>query len=364
MYTQIQKSGKVRFFEKYRDPLTGNQKTVSVVLDKDTTRTRKQAAAILQDKIRQRMTTGPASDITLRELTGRFLRHRRETAKDSSIRRDEWLCKSFCEVLDGDIKVGNLTAAHVYSCLESSGRTPSNRNTIMKRFKTLMRWAYQHDLVNDIGYLEKLKPYQVESKKEKLAEKFLEASELQSVIEQLPKAKWKDLTQFLALTGMRIGEALALTIDDISLESIRITKTRDLISGEIYDSPKTADSFREISVQMQLVPLLKRLRHHALAYSMVSKDRTLFQDEDGPYSYDAYRIAFRRATKAVAGKILTPHSLRHTHTSLLAEQGIPLEVISRRLGHSDSRITKEVYLHVTDGQKAKDRDMLRDVVLF
>ena len=97
---------------------------------------------------------------------------------------------------------------------------------------------------------------------------------------------------------------------------------------------------------------------------MLSKDRSLFQDEDGIFSYNAYRMAFRRATKSVSGKTLTPHSLRHTHTSLLAEQGIPLDVISRRLGHSDSQITKDVYLHVTDGQKAKDRSLLKDVVLF
>ena len=364
MYTQIQKSGKVRFFEKYRDPLTGTQKTVSVVLDKDTTRTRKQAAAILQDKIRQRTVGSHSSDITLQELTERFLRNRRETAKDSSIRRDEWLCKSFCDVLGASVKVGNLSAAYVYDCLEASGRKPSNRNTIMKRFKTLIRWAYQHDLADDISYLEKLKPYKVEEKKEKLAEKFLEAEELNQVIDLLPKQKWKDLTKFLALTGMRIGEALALTIDDVGPESIRITKTRDLISGEVLDSPKTADSFREISIQSQLAPLVKQLRHMALAYSMINQDRTLFQDEDGPYSYNAYRMSFRRATKTAAGKTLTPHSLRHTHTSLLAEQGIPLEAISRRLGHSDSKITKEVYLHVTDGQKAKDREMLKDVILF
>jgi integrase len=44
---------------------------------------------------------------------------------------------------------------------------------------------------------------------------------------------------------------------------------------------------------------------------------------------------------------LTPHSLRHTHTSLLAETGISLEQIMDRLGH----ITKNVYLHVTQEMK-------------
>ena len=48
---------------------------------------------------------------------------------------------------------------------------------------------------------------------------------------------------------------------------------------------------------------------------------------------------------------LTPHSLRHTHTSLLAEAGVSLEQIMDRLGHTDDQITKNVYLHVTQEMK-------------
>lgn len=345
--------------------MTGKQTAVSVVMDSDTARSRKKAAAILQEKIREKISAGaPGYEITLEELTGKYLKSRRETHKESSVRRDEWLCKAFCEVFGADTIAGRIKASYIYSCLERSGKSLTNRNTIMKRYKTLMTWAYEHDYVEDISYLRKLKPYKIEEKKEKLSEKYLEADELNQVIDLLPKQKWKDLTRFLALTGMRIGEAFALTLDDVSKDYILITKTKDLISGEIYDAPKTADSFREISVQAQLAPLVKQLRHMALAYSMVNRDRILFQDEGGPYHYDAYRIAFRRATEAVTGKSLTPHSLRHTHTSLLAEQGVSLEVISRRLGHADSKITKEVYLHVTQGQKEKDRQALENVVLF
>nr|WP_245998333.1 tyrosine-type recombinase/integrase [Siminovitchia terrae] len=48
---------------------------------------------------------------------------------------------------------------------------------------------------------------------------------------------------------------------------------------------------------------------------------------------------------------LTPHSLRHTHTSLLAEAGVGLEQIMDRLGHTDDHTTKNVYLHVTKEMK-------------
>jgi integrase len=48
---------------------------------------------------------------------------------------------------------------------------------------------------------------------------------------------------------------------------------------------------------------------------------------------------------------LTPHSLRHTHTSLLAEARVSLEQIMDRLGHTDDQITKNVYLHDTQEMK-------------
>nr|WP_305068856.1 tyrosine-type recombinase/integrase [Limosilactobacillus equigenerosi] len=47
-------------------------------------------------------------------------------------------------------------------------------------------------------------------------------------------------------------------------------------------------------------------------------------------------------------KPLSSHIFRHTHISKLAELGVPLYVIQQRVGHNDSRITNEIYLHVTE----------------
>ena len=84
----------------------------------------------------------------------------------------------------------------------------------------------------------------------------------------------------------------------------------------------------------------------------------MFNKNGGYIHYDAYRKCLKENGLQLLNKRVHPHMLRHTHTSLLASKGIPVEVISRRLGHSDSRITKEVYLHVTKELKEKDRKML------
>lgn len=62
---------------------------------------------------------------------------------------------------------------------------------------------------------------------------------------------------------------------------------------------------------------------------------------------------------------LTPHSLRHTHTSLLAEAGVGLPEIMDRLGHVDDATTRNVYLHVTKTKKKeasqKFSELMRDL---
>ncbi|MDQ0216765.1 integrase [Oikeobacillus pervagus] len=64
----------------------------------------------------------------------------------------------------------------------------------------------------------------------------------------------------------------------------------------------------------------------------------------------------RILSKVGLNLVLPPHSLRHTHTSLLAEAGVGLEEIMDRLGHHDDEVTRKVYLHVTNNMKKEASD--------
>lgn len=70
----------------------------------------------------------------------------------------------------------------------------------------------------------------------------------------------------------------------------------------------------------------------------------------------------RLLTIAKLNPDLTPHSLRHTHTSLLAEAGVALEQIMDRLCHTDDQITKNVYLHVTQEMKKEASDKFSELM--
>jgi len=177
-----------------------------------------------------------------------------------------------------------------------------------------------------------------------------------------------ELFTTLAYTGMRVGELCALKSTDLDSqeETLSITKTlynpnNNRRKYEIV-TPKTKKSIREITVDKELIELLNKLitkqKSVKMKYRPTYHDKSFifaYSNEELPgYPYYIKLIENRmiRLLK-IAGlnQELTPHSLRHTHVSLLAEAGVSLPDIMDRLGHEDDSITKTVYLHVTKTKK-------------
>lgn len=146
-------------------------------------------------------------------------------------------------------------------------------------------------------------------------------------------------------------------------EVIHVTKTYSMVIRSI-STTKTATSTRDVDVQPELAVCIKKIRKFIREEEIMYGYRTdLFLPAfgGGYINYDVYNKYFRENCERILGRRLTPHALRHTHTAMLAEAGVPLETISRRLGHSDSKITKSVYMHVTEGMRNQDRERMEKV---
>jgi len=207
--------------------------------------------------------------------------------------------------------------------------------------------------------------------KEKEAVKYLEKEELANF---LIAAKTMGLEQdyvifmLLAYTGMRAGELCALKWADINFEehTISITKTlynptNNTLKYSLL-TPKTKSSVRMIEIDNVLSEIL--LAHRAAQKELHMRFRSTYHDKDfvivktseahAGYPEQIKKIEIRMARLLKLCKLstdLSPHSLRHTHTSLLAEAGVSLEAIMERLGHQDDQTTRNVYLHVTKTKK-------------
>jgi integrase len=166
----------------------------------------------------------------------------------------------------------------------------------------------------------------------------------------------------LAYTGMRVGELCSLTWSDLTSRDLSISKTyynpTNNKQAYVLTSPKTESARRTIDVDERVVKMLERHRTRQLEDKMKHRQtyhdgNFMFADEQG---YPLYpKFVHNRMTRllklANLPDTLSPHSLRHTHTSLLAEAGVSLETIMERLGHKDDDTTRNVYLHVTKATK-------------
>lgn len=205
-----------------------------------------------------------------------------------------------------------------------------------------------------------------------IEESYLEKHELKLFLDTAKtRGEKDDYAIFLTLswTGLRAGELVALKWKDINFEEhiISITKTyyNPTNNTKKYTllPPKTAGSIRKIEVEEEVI---KVLRSHMINQKEVQlaigkeyyNGDYVFGRLNGPYyGYPHFVKTVGNRMASLLKKIpeikkhLTPHSLRHTHTSLLAEARVSLEQIMDRLGHTDDDITKDVYLHITKDRK-------------
>lgn len=361
MWTKKTKSGKVRYCERYEDYLTGKKKDISVLFEKDNARNRREAAAMLQKKITEK--AAPLKEgLTFARLIDEYRADQRLTVRSSTYDRNYFALESIKKMIGPDILVERLNARYVQAAFLSSKRSPGTLNEFMSRFKALIRWGYKVELIENIEYLNRLTRFKDVSHKEKISLKYLESDELHILLDAMENRKWALFTEFLALSGLRCGEAIALEKKDVDLDNrvIRVTKTYNSTAKEVCPA-KTINSIDDVYIQKELARVICEIQDLTRRREFIGAFRgTLFFPGDrGDYlNYFSYNKYFKKMTAAIVGRKLTTHSLRHTHASLLFEQGFTLDEVSRRLRHGNSKVTKEVYIHVTQKLREKDAEKL------
>ena len=147
-------------------------------------------------------------------------------------------------------------------------------------------------------------------------------------------------------TGIRLGELLALTWNDIDFKSgiMTISKTAYRIKQNgkpqvVIDKPKTKNSSRLIPLPKQLLEILKRTKR-------ISKsDFVLSTRTSGIVGTRAYQKTYERILKKLNIPYKNFHSLRHTFATRAIEMGMDVKTLSEILGHKNPVITLQRYTH-------------------
>jgi integrase len=164
-------------------------------------------------------------------------------------------------------------------------------------------------------------------------------------------------------TGMRRGELCALRWQDVDLDASKLEVRQSLEQtrrGSLrFKDPKTRRGRRTITLAPAIVEELRAHRREQLelrarlGLGKPPADALVFATFDGrPRVPDNLTKSFTKAMAEIGLPHATLHSLRHTHASMLLQQGIDVLTVSRRLGHASAVVTLGTYGHVIS---SKDR---------
>lgn len=235
---------------------------------------------------------------------------------------------------------------------------------------------------------------------------YISADKMNRIFERFPHGSSSYIPLLLGYRcGLRIGETFGLLWEDIDFEKKTLSVNRQVQwkqserseeekllgngkksedAGYWYFSNPKYNSFRTIELDEELLEILRQEKERQEAAKMYFKERyaQYFVDEHRKInmSNNGARINFvcaredgtyitsrtlQHTSSIIHNQLSIPefdyHSLRHTHTTMLIENGAPIKYVQNRLGHKNIDVTLNVYQHLTEGLTVQGNTVLNDI---
>lgn len=365
MFFRELENGKYRYYEKYFDLEESKWKQVSITLTSKTRQAQKQARMLLEEKIENKKENiekekTEVKKIIVKEAYEEYLKIRESELKRSTFKSQKYTIIGEIRKLE-DYLLVNVTSRIVQNILLELPCSAEHR----KNKKVLLNLFFKYCL--NVGYISEnpidnvVLPKRKKNLKKvrKKQNKYLTRVEVVQYLNFLEKEEKNQrvrlIVEFMYLTGLRFGEVLALTLEDIDFENktleVKHTLHTSGSKAEIFlDSPKSLASYRVIGISDRVLEIIEE-------YLLMEKEgRFIFTKNGNPFMIFSFNDFLKRSFKRSGVQkeedfVLTTHVFRHSHISLLAELEVPIKAIMERVGHTNEKMTLGVYTHVTQQMK-------------
>jgi integrase len=308
-------------------------------------KTRREAAAklrVLQSQAPAATVNLTLSKVTLNDLLDAWLETKAASVKPRTLADYRATCDRYLRPAIGALRLARMTPERIDRLLASYREHPRTAQ------KAYMRLSQALDLAVRWGWLANNPCDRVDAPRYRPERKSLwSLDELRRFLDGTREHWLGPLWNLLAYSGIRLGEALALTWDDVDLAAghVVVGKTMQRIDGQwVLSEPKTRAGVRAITLPAEAQSALRRQAERRLA---TGGGTSIFAGENnhGILCHSTVEHAMRRECQRLGLPPLTPHGLRHMHASLLFTEGVSIPEVSQRLGHANPAITMSVYAH-------------------
>lgn len=302
---------------------------------------------------------------TINQITEEWKEEKKKYVKKSTYAAYKLLIQNHIKPYFGDLYEVNEEKVQqfVFDKLDAGLSEKTIRDIIIV-LKMILKFGIKN------GYLEYIQiDAKFPSKQEKKDLDVLSKADQKKIMEHLRNNfTFKNLGIFICLsTGMRIGEICGLRWCDVDtvegVIKVRHTLQRIyIIEGEtrhtelLLDTPKTANSVRDIPMSSELLKMLKSLN------KVVNENYYVISNDIKPIEPRTYRNYYKKLCKQLDIPELKFHGLRHSFATRCIESKADYKTVSVLLGHSNISTTLNLYVHPNKEQKKKTIDkMLRSL---
>jgi integrase len=219
----------------------------------------------------------------------------------------------------------------------------------MQGFYAVLRLMFDLAEQNDVIVKSPVRPKLHKPEKTKVEKPTLSATEIRALLQLLPNEQERVFALLLAVTGMRIGEALALRWIDFNATKSELSINHTLYRGKLKE-PKTKGSKTTIRLAPQIAALL--VTHQESSVFQAMSDFIFCRKDGDPLNpsvvrfhlYDAMDNAGIDRVKGKYGH----HIFRHSAGTLLYAKSRDLKLVQGTLRHADISTTSDIYVHLSD----------------
>lgn len=314
-----------------------------------------------------------ASDMTFEDLYEEWITHQRSSVKPSTVAISVRFAKNQILPEFGKLKLTDISVPYCQKVLSKWHAKYKMWDSIRKQTGQILAYGVSMEYIDSNPMRKTMRPKHKEYEEKR---KFYTKDELNTLLnacKDFGNTKQYAFFRLLAYTGMRKSEVLALQWKDIDMfnKELHVNKTVaiDEHKNIIIQTPKTKASRRTISLDKGTLAILndwkmqQRTEYLKLGYNTSSEEQYVFTTlKNTLYIPNTVNDWLRYILKKYNLPRITPHGFRHTHASLLLEAGESVKVVQQRLGHENSKVTLDIYAHITNNVPKKTGQEFADMM--